>query len=391
LEKLRPFYDDELVKIVAGIRRGGKSVFLKQVISEIKSKNKTANIIYYDFEDLDNDSFLDAKVLYSDIKKRIAKHKSNYLFFDEIQYVEGFERVVNSARKLQGVSIFMTGSNSKLLSSELSTVLSGRYISLEISPFSFAEVCKLNEIGENDDLSSIFSDYLRFGGLPHRFAFNDSSSMKAYLRDVFDSIVERDIIERANIKNVSLFRSIFGYMASNIGNLFSANNMLSYFAMQKRKLSKDTIYSYLTAITKALIMKECPRYNIHGREILKNISKYYATDIGVAQIKPSRHKENLGSYLENIVYNELQRRGYDVYVGQLPSSEIDFVAQKDDTNHYYQVCAYLDNDTVMEREFSAFDSVPLNLGEKKMLLSLDKTNHSQKDIEHINVIQWLLS
>ncbi|GHT81717.1 ATPase [Actinomycetota bacterium] len=389
LKSIRGFNDNtELIKIISGVRRSGKSVFMSQIIDELIEKGVCkSNIIRYDFEKYKYIDLLDPKKLHQAIVNQVSGEGIFYIFFDEIQMVDDFENVINSLRNSYNVSIFITGSNSKMLASELSTVLSGRYVKFEIQPLSFGEACKLMEI-KKADRDEFLLEYLEWGGMPGRFVFSDENERYNYLNDVFDSIVERDVIERSGIKEIDLFRRVFQYLVENNSQLFSANSVYNSIVSSGRKVSKTTIYAYLEAITAALLMKRVGRYDITGKAMLATIDKYYSVDLGISQIKVSNSTLNRGAQLENLVYNELIRRGYEVNVGYLSSGEIDFVATKRKTVEYYQVAYILTDEKTVEREFGAFKKIADNF--PKYVLSMDKIDFSQNGIVHKNIEDWLM-
>ena len=388
LSRIRGFYDSDLVKILVGIRRCGKSVILEQIVDEIKKRKVDDNhIIYVNFEYVEFEDLKDYKKLNEYIKEKIKDKKIYYIFLDEIQNVDKFEVVVNSLRaSIKNTSIFITGSNSKLLSNELSTVLSGRYVLFNIYPLTYKEYIELTKKDGKDDNS--FEDYLKWGGLPNRTQFTEESNIKDYLHSVFDSIILRDVVERLGLKDTALFNLILQYIVNMTGREFSANNIIKFLESEGRVISTETLYSYLDALCKALIIEKAYRYDIHGKAILKTLNKYYMTDLGIAQIKNNNYEINKSFAIENVVYNELLARGYEVYVGKTKQGEIDFIATKTDEKIYIQVAYLLADENVIKREFGAFKQ--LNDNFPKYVISLDKTNFSRDGIIHKNIIEWLL-
>ena len=388
LSRIRGFYDSDLIKILVGIRRCGKSVILKQIMKELKEKKIDDNhIIYVNFELIEFEELLDYKKLNSFIKEKIKDKKKYYVFLDEIQKVDKFEEVVNSLRaSIDNISIFITGSNSKLLSNELSTVLSGRYVQFNIYPLSYKEFIKLTKKDAKSE--ETFWDFVKWGGFPNRVQFTDESNIKDYLHSVFDSIILRDVVERLGLKNTVLFDLLLQYIVDTTGRQFSAENVINFLKSEGKSISTETLYMYLDALCKALIIKKIYRYDIHGKAILKTLNKYYMTDLGIAQIKNNNFEINKSFAIENIVYNELLERGYDVYIGKIKDGEIDFIATKTEEKLYIQVTYLLESDKVVEREFGAYkeieDSYP------KYVLSLDKANFSRDGIIHKNIIDWLI-
>ena len=388
LSRMRGFYDSDLIKILVGIRRCGKSVILNQIIDEIKEKNVSDDhIIWINFEYIEYEHLKDYKELNRYIKEKIIDKDKYYLFLDEIQKVDKFEEVINSIRaSVKNVSIFITGSNSKLLSQELSTVLSGRYVLFNIYPLSYKEFIQLTNKNSNSEES--FWNFVKWGGLPNRCEFNSEINIKDYLHSVFDSIILRDVVDRLGLKDTILFDLLLQYVVDTTGREFSAENVIKFLKQEGKSVSTETLYIYLDALCKALIIKKIYRYDIHGKTILKTLNKYYMTDLGIAQIKNNNFEINKGSALENVIYNELLIRGYDVYIGKTKDGEVDFIAAKEGKKEYYQVCYMLNSNTVINREFSAFDSIDDNY--PKYVLSLDKEDFSRNGIIHKNIIDWLL-
>ena len=388
LSRMRGFYDSDLIKILVGIRRCGKSVILNQIIDEIKEKNVSDDhIIWINFEYIEYEHLKDYKELNRYIKEKIIDKDKYYLFLDEIQKVDKFEEVINSIRaSVKNVSIFITGSNSKLLSQELSTVLSGRYVLFNIYPLSYKEFIQLTNKNSNSEES--FWNFVKWGGLPNRCEFNSEINIKDYLHSVFDSIILRDVVDRLGLKDTILFDLLLQYVVDTTGREFSAENVIKFLKQEGKSVSTETLYIYLDALCKALIIKKIYRYDIHGKTILKTLNKYYMTDLGIAQIKNNNFEINKGFALENVIYNELLIRGYDVYIGKTKDGEVDFIAAKEGKKEYYQVCYMLNSNTVINREFSAFDSIDDNY--PKYVLSLDKEDFSRNGIIHKNIIDWLL-
>lgn len=389
LKRIRGFYHKDLIKVITGIRRCGKSVLLMQIMDELQKEGiLKSQIIYLNFEDYDYAYMRTGQDLYEYVKEKINMEDKFYLFFDEIQVIPEFERVINSLRMKYNTSIFITGSNGKLLSGELATFLSGRYVSFSIYPFSFAEVCELKEIQKEQVTDQLLQDYIVWGGLPQRFLLDNEEQTKTFLRDVYDTIVLRDIVQRAGIKDIELFGRVMEYLVCNPSQIFSVQSMTDYFLSINRKVSKETIYNYLEHITSSLIMSRASRYDIRGKRILTKMDKYYLTDMGLGRIRNSGFKLEMGALLENIVYNELLIRGYEVYVGKTRNGEIDFVTIKDNQKEYYQVAYYLYDEKVIEREFGAFANVPDNF--PKYVLSFDKMDFSREGIIHKNILDFLL-
>ena len=388
LSRIRGFYESDLVKILVGIRRCGKSVILNQIIEELKVSGCDDNhIIYINFEYIEYEELKDYKKLNKYVKDQLLDKNKYYIFLDEIQKVENFEEVVNSLRaSTNNISIFITGSNSKLLSQELSSVLSGRYVIFNIFPLSYKEFIELSNKKPKDE--DTFWNFVKWGGLPNRCQFENVNNIKDYLHSVFDSIILRDVVDRLGLKDTVLFNLLLQYIVDTTGREFSAENVINFLKAEGKSISTETLYIYLDALCKALIIRKIYRYDIHGKAILKTLNKYYMTDLGIAQIKNNDFEINKSFAIENVVYNELLQRGYDVYIGKTKDGEVDFIAIKDNIKKYYQVAYLLVNDDVIEREFGAFKAIDDNY--PKYVLSLDKTNFSQKGIIHKNIIDWLL-
>ena len=390
LARIRGFYNSDLIKILVGIRRCGKSVILNQIVDELKEKNKVddEHIIFINFEFIEFEDLLDYKKLNTYIKDRIKDNKMYYLFLDEVQNVDNFERVVNSLRaSIKNISIFLTGSNSKMLSDELSSVLSGRYVLFNIKPLSYKEFVQLTDKNGHD--LDTFWDYAKWGGLPNRCEFINEIDIKNYLHSVYDSIILRDVVKRLNLKDTVLFDMILQYLIETAGREFSAENVIKYLMNENKKISNETLYNYIDALCKALILKKVYRYDVAGKSVLKTLNKYYATDLGIAQIKNNNPEFKSYIVLENVVYNELLNRGYDVYIGKTKTGEVDFLAKKEGNTKYIQVTYEMNSEETIDREFGAYKGVDDNY--PKYVISLDKINLSRDGIIHLNLIDFLLS
>ncbi|MBD5488452.1 MAG: ATP-binding protein [Lachnospiraceae bacterium] len=386
LKKIRPFYDSELIKVLIGLRRSGKSVLLQQIMDElIENDVEASQIIYINFEDFQYSFITGAEQLYKYICDQRKNERKYYMFFDEIQMVNEFERVINSFRATWDVSIFITGSNGKLLSGELATLLSGRYVSFRVTPFSFMEYCEIKRIEEPSDKDLI--EYMNWGGMPQRFSMKSESETRTFLQDLYNSIVLRDIVQRTGAKEVDLINRIMEYMMLNPSQTFSAKGISNYFKSVDRTISAQTLYNYLDHIQTSLIVSKAQRYDIRGKQLLTTLDKYFLTDLGLGRIHNSGYKLEMGAMLENIVYNELRDRDYKVYVGKIPNGEVDFVAVKGDQREYYQVAYYLAEQSVVDREFGAFRAIADNY--PKYVLSMDKYDFSRDGIIHKNVIKFL--
>lgn len=389
LSKIREFYDLDIIKILIGIRRCGKSVLLKQIIDEIKNTVDDNHIIYINFEDVTYAYIKNYLDLNDYVNEKIVDDKKYYLFFDEIQMVDDWEKAINSFKATLNVSIFITGSNSKLLSGEFATLLSGRYVSFKVFPFSFKEVIDLKKLTDIRDIEDAFNDYILWGGLPQRFDFGSKDAMISYLSDVFNSIVLKDIVKRNNIKNIDLFERVMEYLVTNPSQSFSPANMMNEFSKENIPVSSKTIYECLDYATSAMLMEKISAYDIRGKKILSRKDKYYLMDLGLGRILNTNKKAQYGAYLENIVYNELRYRGYEVSIGNNDGREIDFIATKHNIKEYYQVAYTLADENTERREFNAFDNIKDNY--PKYVISTDKLDYSQNGIIHKSIIDWLLN
>lgn len=390
LKKIRDFYYvKSLIKVLCGLRRSGKSVILTQIIDEIKDDGiDDAHIIYINFESLDYEDITSAVLLDRYIKKLVKDDQTYFLFLDEIQKVPDFEKAVNSLRITDQFSIFITGSNSKMTFSELSSDLSGRYVSFRINPLSFKEVVSLTNTKESQ-YPALLLDIFEWGTLPQRFMFDNFSSRENYIRDVYDSILLKDIVERLGITDVSSLNRIFQYVLETESREFSATNVLEYLEQNHYKIATDTLYKYLDALCSAFIINRVYRYDIHGKNVLKSLNKFYATDLGVKKIKTNNKEVNYSQALENVVYNELVNRGYDVYIGKTSKGEVDFLASKNDGVKYIQVCYDLSNEETRKREFGAYDLIKDQY--PKYVISMNQEDYSINGIQHLNIFDFLMN
>ncbi len=390
LRKIRDSYNSELIKIIIGVRRSGKSVLMLQIIEELKENGiNEDHIIYVNFEDYDYIDYTNPKKFNTYVKSKIKDKEKYYLFFDEIQNVEDFEKVINSFRATMNASIFITGSNSKVLSGELSTHLAGRYISMKIMPFTFSEYLELQKsqgiIKNRDDA---FNEYIEWGGMPQIYNSTSIQERKMYLRDLYNTVVLKDIVERNSIKDINLLNKIIQFMMENISEVISANSITKFLKNDSVKTSIDTILNYIQYINNSMIASKVSRYNIRGKSVITLLEKYYFIDLGLLQLKSSPIEKKIGGRLENIVYNELIARGYEVYIGKTDNGEIDFVVENFGDRFYIQVADYLSDDSVIKREFGAYRNIKDNF--PKYVITMDKLNYSQNGIIHKNIIDWLL-
>ena len=392
MQRIRPFINTDLIKVFTGIRRAGKSVMLELVKNEIKESGiGEENFLCINFEQFSNSQFLDVESLY----KKITDFQKNtkgkiYLFFDEIQEVDGWEKCINSCRIDFDCDIYITGSNAKLLSGELATYLAGRYVEFVIYPFSFAEFFEMNLIkNPNADKATCFMQFLKTGGMPFLSNFPDDDSAKSqYLIDIYNSVVLKDVVKRNNIRDVDTLERIVAYAFSNIGHIFSATSLSKYFKSENRKISHDTILNYLKFCSDAFLFYKINRYDLEGKKIVTVNEKYYCADHGLREALFGKNIQNIDQVLENIVCLELLRRNYKVYVGKKGDLEIDFIAEKQGKKIYIQVAYLLANDETIKREFSVFNSVKDSY--PKFVVSMDDLDFSQNGIIHKNIKEFLL-
>ena len=390
LEKIRDLYDSELIKIIVGVRRSGKSVLLMQIIDELKERGiKDNHIIYINFEDYDYIDYTEPKKFHQLIKEKIKDKNKYYLLFDEIQNVTDFERVINSFRATMNVSIFVTGSNSKVLSSDLSTYLAGRYVSIKLMPFTFKEYLLLQEQnGLVKNLDDAFLEYIRWGGMPQIYNTVREIERKMYLTDLYNTVILKEIVEINNINNINLLNRIIQFMLENIGAIISAKSITDFLKKEHIKTSVDTVLNYIHYIVNSMIASKVNRYDIRGKSVMSLLEKYYLVDLGILELKNSSVEKKEGGRLENIVYNELIARGYTVYIGKTINGEIDFVVEDFNHRFYIQVTDYLSSNEVIDREFGAYKVIDDNY--PKYVISMDKLDYSQNGIIHKNIIDWLL-
>ena len=389
LEQIRPYYDSDIIKVITGVRRCGKSTLLDTIKDELIEKGVPGdNIIYLNLEDMDYEYIVDASDLNKEIKSRINREGKYYIFLDEIQHVKNFEKALASFRATLDVSLFVTGSNSTLLSGELTTLLTGRTVEFEILPFSFYEMKQYYEINRMEWSEEMFSNYLKWGGFPLRFDYKDEASVHRYLSNLYDSIVNRDIIGKSRSADKKSFKDISLYILANAGEELSIDNIIAAYKKDNKEVSRRTIYNYLERMKKAYLIHGVGRYNIVGKSALSNREKQYAVDTGFRTINTNTINYEDTFFLENIIYNELIARGYTVYAGKTYKGEIDFVAIKGGKKCFIQVAYLLANEETVKREFGAYSKI--TDASPKYVMSLDKIDLSRGGIVHMNIIDFLL-
>ena len=394
IKQIVPFIDKDVIKVLTGIRRSGKSVMLKLLMEELKNRGINENqFIYINFENLKYRKLKNYERLYDFILNKVDdKYKSYYIFLDEIQEVEEWERCVNSLRVDEDFNfdIYITGSNAKLLSGELSTYLAGRYIEFVVYPFSFKEFFEImKEKNKEIDLKEAFQDYVKFGGMPflHNLDYNFEASMQ-YLQDLYASIILKDITQRNNIRDTDLLERIINYVVMNIGNTFSATSISKFFKSENRKVATETILNYIKACEEAFLVYRVARNDLLGKKILNVNEKYYIADHGIREAIMENNQKNINQVLENIVYFEMLRRGYNIKIGKVDNFEVDFVCKKNDETIYIQVSYLLASEDTKEREFSVLENIKDNY--PKYVLSMDEFDMSRNGIKHVNLIKFLV-
>ena len=391
LKKLIGAKDTEFIKVITGVRRSGKSTLLLMFKDYLINNGvKEENIIYINFESALYDDIKNYKDLYNYVKEKVKKDMI-YLLLDEVQNVESWERAINSFKVDFKIDIYITGSNAYLLSSELSTLLSGRYIEIKMYPLSFKEYLIFNNYN-NKDLDDKFNEYLKYGGLPAITLIKDNDELVlSYLNDIYNTIVKKDIIDRNNIKDVALLENIIKYLSNNIGSSVSSTKISDYLNSNKivEKSNHQTIDNYLNMLEKSFIMYKADRTDIKSKALLKTLGKYYISDTGIRNIILGFRNIDEGHLLENVVYLELLRRGYRVNIGKSNDYEVNFVAENPNDIKYYQVTKSLLNEEVKMRELRSLESIADNY--EKIILTMDKSiNKDYNGIKVVNIIDWLL-
>ena len=393
MQKIRPFIGSELIKVLTGIRRSGKSVMLELIKEELREQGIfDTQFVTFNFESLENVDYCTANSLYNELSKRISFIQGkSYLFFDEIQEVVEWERCINSARVDFDCDIYITGSNAKLLSGELATYLGGRYVEFVIYPFSFEEYWKCRQQEDNNrTLSDEFNNYLLIGGMPFLSHLPDNKEASTqYLYDIYNSVILKDVVKRNNIRDVDLLERVITYVLANIGNTFSARSISNYFKNEKRKVATETVLNYIKSCCDAYLFFKLNREDITGKKILSVNEKYYVVDHGIREAIYGDNHRDINQLLENIVYMELIRRGYKVTVGKLGEREIDFVAINGNNKLYIQVAYLLSSQETIDREFDVYTSIRDNY--PKYVLSLDDFDMSRDGIKHRNIRDFLLA
>lgn len=388
MKKIRPFMDKDIVKVMTGIRRCGKSVMLKLIQKELENRGiGRERMLALNFESRMLPCEKNPDAVFQYVRGFTEKSEGRvYLFFDEIQDLNVWEELVNALLIDFDVDIYITGSNAKLLSGELATYLGGRYVEIRLYPFSYGEM--LDILGRESS-PEIFLQYLTYGGMPFIYQNEIVGEMALqYLEDVFDSIILKDITRRNQIRDVGIFKAILLYLVANVGTTFSASSIQKYLKSEYRGISAETLYNYLEYCKEACVLQMVSRADVIGKKLLQFQEKPYLTDHGFREAVYGNNQRDIQQILENIVYMELVRRGYLVYIGKNNQVEVDFVAEQSGERFYVQVAYLLADDNTVEREFGALESIPDNF--PKYVVTMDEINRSRNGIKHVNIRNFLL-
>ena len=393
LDKIMPFVDTPFVKILTGVRRCGKSTILKMIIKKLREEKHVDDeqILNYRFDSMEYGD-MTTKELYLELKSKIIQSKKTYLFLDEIQEIEGWEKVVNTLASDFDVDIYITESNSRMMSSEISTYLTGRYITFHIYTLSFEEYLMFKKSYMTlKDLKQEFSQYVRLGGFPATH-LQDYSQDEVYtiVKDIYNSTIFSDIVRRNQVKKIDQLERVVKYTFNNIGNTFSAKSISNYFKSEQRNIDNETVYSYLEKLQKAYILHKCSRYDLQGKNILKTQEKFYLADVSLRYSELGYTVDSVASSLENIVYLELRRRGYNVYIGKTKDKEIDFVATKQNEKIYVQVTQEIKSEKIQKREYEQLLEIRDNYP-KYVVMADDFAGGNYEGIKTMNIVDFLLS
>lgn len=388
LNKLIAFKDKNLIKVITGIRRCGKSTIMEIYRDWLKEQGVSIDqIVYLNFEDYDNFELRNPKNLYAYIKPLLIEDKMNYLFFDEIQHVQDFPDIINSLNLKPNVDIYITGSNAYMLSSEIATLLSGRYIEIAMQPLSFKEY--VDGTGEYDNLQKAYNDYITKSSFPYTLELNTNSEVSDYLTGLYNTIVVKDIMSRKRLPDVMMLESVIRFTADNIGNILSIKRIADIMTADGRKIDQKTVERYINSLCETFFVYEAKRYNIKGKQLLKTLGKYYLVDIGLRRMLLGSRSFDAGRILENVVYLELLHRQKKVYVGKNDNLEVDFVAIDENNIAYYQVAATVRDESTLKRELALLQQI--NDQYPKYILTLDDDPVADYDgIKRINALKWMM-
>ena len=391
MNKLLAYKDTEFITIRTGIRRCGKSSLLKLFMEKILEENKKANVIYMNFESFEFDDITNYKDMYNKIKEKINKKEKNYILLDEVQRIKEWEKAVNALTVDFNSDIYITGSNAYLLSSELSTFLSGRYIEIRILPLSFKEFLDFTKLEDNLTIEDKFIEYVKFGGMPGIITLkNEENLYENAIKGIYNTVFMKDVVERNKLVDATLLEKILKFLMSNIGSLISSKKIADFLTSQGTKITHNTVLNYLKMLENAYIIYRVPRYDIKGKELLKTLEKYYIVDTGIRNIILGFRNSDFGHIIENIVYFELLRRGYEVTIGKTDSLEVDFIATNSNDKKYYQVTYTMIDESVKNRELNSLKNINDNY--EKTVLTMDKlyNNTCEDGIKIKYLIDFLL-
>lgn len=388
LDKLIAFKDKKLIKVITGIRRCGKSTIM-EIFRDWLLNNGVSpeQILYLNFEDYDNIELRNPLALHQYIKPLILSNKTTYIFFDEIQHVKDFPDIINSINLKPNVDLYVTGSNAYMLSNEISTLLSGRYVEIAMLPLSFKEY--VEGCGGSDNLEKAYTNYITQSSFPYTLALDRPKDITDYLNGVYNTVVMKDIISRKKIQDVMMLESVIRFVADNIGNMLSPKRIADIMTADGRKIDQKTVEKYLTSLCETFFVYEAKRYNVKGKQLLKTLGKYYLVDVGLRRMLLGGRSFDAGRLLENVVYLELLRRQKSVYIGKIDNLEVDFVAIDENDIVYYQVAATVRDETTLKRELSSLQQI--NDQYPKYILTLDEDPEADYDgIKRINALKWLM-
>ena len=388
LDKLIAFKDKKLIKVITGIRRCGKSTIM-EIFRDWLLNNGVSpeQILYLNFEDYDNIELRNPLALHQYIKPLILSDKPTYIFFDEIQHVKDFPDIINSINLKPNVDLYVTGSNAYMLSNEIATLLSGRYVEIAMLPLSFKEY--VQGCGGSDNLEKAYMNYITQSSFPYTLALDRPKDITDYLNGVYNTVVMKDIISRKKIQDVMMLESVIRFVADNIGNMLSTKRIADIMTADGRKIDQKTVEKYLTSLCETFFVYEAKRYNVKGKQLLKTLGKYYLVDVGLRRMLLGGRSFDAGRLLENVVYLELLRRQKSVYIGKIDNLEVDFVAIDENDIVYYQVAATVRDEATLKRELSPLQQI--NDQYPKYILTLDEDPEADYDgIKRINALKWLM-
>lgn len=388
LDKLIAFKDKKLIKVITGIRRCGKSTIM-EIFRDWLLNNGVSpeQILYLNFEDYDNIELRNPLALHQYIKPLILSDRPTYIFFDEIQHVKDFPDIINSINLKPNVDLYVTGSNAYMLSNEIATLLSGRYVEIAMLPLSFKEY--VEGCGGSDNLEKAYTNYITQSSFPYTLALDRPKDITDYLNGVYNTVVMKDIISRKKIQDVMMLESVIRFVADNIGNMLSTKRIADIMTADGRKIDQKTVEKYLTSLCETFFVYEAKRYNVKGKQLLKTLGKYYLVDVGLRRMLLGGRSFDAGRLLENVVYLELLRRQKSVYIGKIDNLEVDFVAIDENDIVYYQVAATVRDEATLKRELSSLQQI--NDQYPKYILTLDEDPEADYDgIKRINALKWLM-